>query len=420
MNKFLSLILTLISFNASTADIDFDNTFKYFTNTGSVENTYNMVTCNQNVRGEDESLETLWPNICRVVKKSELCKKIPKEDQLECRVKNYEENYVDVASFSFIYNCLWGAGEAIVDMFKYIGELVASTVKMTYDSEYRNKKTGEAQALTDSIMSYISIEYAKELDSTGSKFKASAAVVGSVTTLLFKGIADSLKTEFFELGCYNQEARQAKLCEGITSKLVPAYGALKILSKAKGAIKDKLKSKRPEKISQLKGSSGNEYVQTSRVPDFYKDEDKGAVFATNVEYLDKVERAPYEIMINKDGKLVDVMGDLIDTSKAKIAGGKKVGIYVMSPDGKIYMSNSQIVGKFHHSSFLSGGDVAVAGELIVTKGIIKAINRHSGHYKPEKEQLVQMMLELRLRKANLDTIRVDMTVPERKVIPVEK
>ena len=414
MNKFLVFILLgLFSINVVAAEIDLDNSFNHFKNTGTVENTYNMITCNQKLRGENTNLSKIWPNVCQIVKKSNTCKAIPKEDQLECKVDNPDENNVDVASFGFLYNCLWGGGEAIVNMLKYVGELVASTVKMTYDSDYRNKKKGDATALADSIMGYISLEYAKELDATGSDFKASAAVVGNVTQLLFKGIADSLKKEFFELGCYNQAARQAKICESITSKLVPPYAVLKILSKAKIGLKNKLTSHRQKKIKnkELRAETGRVYNDTSTLPKTYDGEETGKVFGTNVEYLDEKARLPHEVFIGKDGKLYDIMGDLIDTSKAEIVGGKKVGIYVMAPNGKIYMSNTQVVGKFHHSSFLAGGDAAVAGELIVKKGVLVAINRHSGHYKPKKEQLRQIMLELKGRGADLKTVRVDTTVP---------
>lgn len=45
------------------------------------------------------------------------------------------------------------------------------------------------------------------------------------------------------------------------------------------------------------------------------------------------------------------------------------------------------VGKFQHSSFLSGDKVAGAGEWQVQDGIIKKISGRSGHYKPGLEHL---------------------------------
>jgi hypothetical protein len=150
----------------------------------------------------------------------------------------------------------------------------------------------------------------------------------------------------------------------------------------------------------------------------FKYEEKGKVFETKVEYLDKKSREPYEVFVGKDGKLVDFMGDPIDTSKAKTLAtsvdGEARAIFVMSPDGKIYYSNNQIVGKFHHSSFLGGKDVAMAGELAVEEGFLKTINLHSGHYRPQKEQMRQVMLELKGRGADLKTVRVDSKVPDEK------
>lgn len=418
MTKIITILLSLVLFNGlvfgkSTGLLGGLN---YFKNSGTVENTFNMITCNQKTRGEETNIETIWPSVCEVVRKSEFCKDLEEEDKLQCSVKNYHENQINIASFDFVWNCLWGAGEAIVDMFKFIGELVTSTIKMTYDKEHRDNKTGQLEELKESIMGYISLEYAKELDETGSKYKASAAVIGNVTSMLFKGIAQSLKKEFFQLGCYNQKARQAKLCEGITAKLIPIYGGLKIISKGFSSIKQRLTSERKRNIGEreFRGTTGRTYNETSSLPEFYWGEEKGKVFGTNVEYLSKKDRAPYEVLVGKDGKLVDVMGDPIDTSNAKIIGGKAVGIYVMAPNGKIYLSKSQAVGKFHHSSFLAGDDVAVAGELIIKDGVLKGINRHSGHYRPEKAQLRQIMQELKGRGADLKDVRVDTTVPDEK------
>jgi len=41
------------------------------------------------------------------------------------------------------------------------------------------------------------------------------------------------------------------------------------------------------------------------------------------------------------------------------------------------------LGRFHHSSFKSGGAVMAAGEWVITSGELKMINACSGHYKPE-------------------------------------
>ena len=73
--------------------------------------------------------------------------------------------------------------------------------------------------------------------------------------------------------------------------------------------------------------------------------------------------------------------------------GDGFGIYVMGRDGKFY-SNSHKIGLFHHSSFLSGGDVAGAGEMKVTGGNLEWITNKSGHYFPGEAQLVQTLQQL--------------------------
>jgi hypothetical protein len=393
-------------------ELDLGNSLSYLKSVGSVENTFQHI-CGQDIRGLDSNVDKTWLNVCNVVKNSDACKSIPDEKRITCTEDNYELNEIDYASFDFLYNCLWGAGEAIVNLLVYMKDLVTGIVKMTYDKEYRSEKKGEYTALIDSVMAYISLEYAKTLDETGSELEASAAVLSSVMKQLFSGIADSMEKEYFGLGCLKLESRQAKICESITSYIVPTFGVLKILSKTKSGIINKLQSSRSAKIghTELRGSTGKQYDAISTLPKVYNNEEKGHVFPTMVEYLNSNDRKPYEVFIGKEGRLYDVMGDPIDTRKASIIGGKTVGIYVMSPEGKIYLSNSQVVGKFHHSSFLAGGDVAVAGELIVHNGILMAVNRHSGHYRPEKKQLRQFMQEIKGRGGDITLTKVDTKVP---------
>jgi hypothetical protein len=59
--------------------------------------------------------------------------------------------------------------------------------------------------------------------------------------------------------------------------------------------------------------------------------------------------------------------------------GRNFAIWVCSPTGVFY-SDSHIVSKFHHSSFLGGGRVLAAGEWVVSRGIILLITHKTGHY----------------------------------------
>lgn len=112
-------------------------------------------------------------------------------------------------------------------------------------------------------------------------------------------------------------------------------------------------------------------------------EDKGEVFDTNVAYFDETQREAYVVTIEA-GSLVDADGQPFDT-----AG--QLAIYVLSPEGVLYASAEQEQGKFHHSSFLAGGPVAGAGELIAAEGKVTLLTDHSGHYRPGKQETGQAL-----------------------------
>jgi len=70
-------------------------------------------------------------------------------------------------------------------------------------------------------------------------------------------------------------------------------------------------------------------------------------------------------------------------------------IFVMDGNGYFYVGTASN-GKFHHSSFLSGGPIAAAGEIVVAQeGKIKMISNVSGHYKPGAAFLWQAVQQLK-------------------------
>ena len=127
----------------------------------------------------------------------------------------------------------------------------------------------------------------------------------------------------------------------------------------------------------------------------YVGEETGSIWGTKVKYLSEAERAEYKLTI-KNGRIYDSSGELFDTKSASsvFKGGEGNAIFVMDEYGNIFASKSQAVGKFHHSSFLSGKPVSAAGEISVKDGIIESVSRKSGHYWPDEEHLAQFMKEL--------------------------
>jgi hypothetical protein len=149
---------------------------------------------------------------------------------------------------------------------------------------------------------------------------------------------------------------------------------------------------------------GAKYDTTPLLKEFIGEE-TGKVFGSKVEYLNKAERSTYELSV-KDGKMFDSSGNLFDTtSSSSIHSGGGKAIFVMDEAGKIFASPTQTLGKFHHSSFLSGKPVASAGELSAVNGVVQEISRKSGHYQPSAKINSQIITELQRRGVDTKGIK---------------
>jgi hypothetical protein len=71
-------------------------------------------------------------------------------------------------------------------------------------------------------------------------------------------------------------------------------------------------------------------------------------------------------------------------------------IFVYSPDGTLYVHEHE-KGEFHHTSFLGGGAVLAAGEIVVDQGRVVALTAKTGHYWTTPE----LMLPPQSRRANV-------------------
>ena len=126
-----------------------------------------------------------------------------------------------------------------------------------------------------------------------------------------------------------------------------------------------------------------------------------------VKYLSPAEREAYRLEI-RDGKLYDSEGTLFDTRHASsLHSDEPRAMFIMDEKGAIYASNYQELGKFHHSSFLAGGKVAAAGELVVEDGVMKLMSNRSGHYRTDGEYLDQALQVLKHSGIETGGIRKD-------------
>jgi len=132
-----------------------------------------------------------------------------------------------------------------------------------------------------------------------------------------------------------------------------------------------------------------------------------------VTYLDEGMRESYRITIH-DGVVYDADGLPFDTRNgvsAFGAGNSGRAIFVMDEHGNLYASLEQEYGRFHHSSFFGGGEVAGAGELMVRDGKILELTDRSGHYMPGRSQSQQVLEQLESQGIILDPNDIHLFAP---------
>ncbi len=127
--------------------------------------------------------------------------------------------------------------------------------------------------------------------------------------------------------------------------------------------------------------------------------------ASKVAYLDEDERKGY--ILNGGGTMTQGEDDEPFDTSAMFSkhSGNGFGIYVMAQDGTLYADQHK-VGLFHHSSFLSGGDVAGAGEIKVIGGKVRCVTNKTGHYRAGDPELWQVLDELKSRGVDLAGVEV--------------
>ncbi|MFM2376055.1 MAG: hypothetical protein RLZZ165_1152 [Bacteroidota bacterium] len=100
-------------------------------------------------------------------------------------------------------------------------------------------------------------------------------------------------------------------------------------------------------------------------------------------------------------------GAAVDTTNSVTQHtGKGWEIFVMGPSGNLHMASHKI-GKYHHSSLLGGGAVAGAGTIKAVGGQITHLNDKSGHYRPSKQQTIQVCHMLKKQGVDLSTVNVN-------------
>ncbi|WP_132428674.1 WXG100 family type VII secretion target [Pseudonocardia endophytica] len=119
-------------------------------------------------------------------------------------------------------------------------------------------------------------------------------------------------------------------------------------------------------------------------------EAEGLAKPHNVRYLSDKALERHRLTVH-DGLLYDGRGRPFHSAPGGSVWSESEdrSIFVVDDKGNLYASNEQEKGALHHSSFLSGGPVAGAGEIGVVNGKVTFLSDRSGHYSPPADCITQ-------------------------------
>lgn len=113
-----------------------------------------------------------------------------------------------------------------------------------------------------------------------------------------------------------------------------------------------------------------------------------------LEYADSVRRTRYLLTFSQ--ATCSQGATPYDTTRGFTPGEEGAGPFVISEGGEWYAKAGNFANAtFHHSSFLSGAPVMLAGTMRVVAGSLKYISNNSGHYAPRIADLLNGAKELR-------------------------
>jgi hypothetical protein len=129
-------------------------------------------------------------------------------------------------------------------------------------------------------------------------------------------------------------------------------------------------------------------------------------------YLDSESRGETEARI-EENKLVHAAPELLREGLDEV--GKRQLIFVVDQADRIY-TLPKSVGTLHHSSFLSGARVKMAGTFEVDDDFqIKTVTNYSGHYAVGEKELAAFLSRLTNDGANLDRIALEIHLPKERM-----
>ncbi len=112
----------------------------------------------------------------------------------------------------------------------------------------------------------------------------------------------------------------------------------------------------------------------------------------SIHYLELYKKQKYQVLITRGTFKQNNI--IFDTTKYTAHGKPGWAACVIDPNGDFFVFNHTFgegLNPLKHSSFTQGGPVFFAGELIITRGVLKAIAPMSGHYQPNLFQIYVLL-----------------------------
>ncbi len=132
-----------------------------------------------------------------------------------------------------------------------------------------------------------------------------------------------------------------------------------------------------------------------------------SVFPTRVKYFDEIERNRNRVSI-ENGRIINSNRRPFDSLNIDAPFNNGKAIFVVDSKGNIFTHTNPYPGQIHHSSFLKGEPVVMAGEIEVFNGILIGITNNTGHYHTKEKHIIQF-LEI-LKKKGVDIQSVEITI----------
>lgn len=218
MKKISSLLLVLVFlFNTSVAQADFT--------LSPTVHAFEAICLEQNLSPLNRSLTEM----CEVVVKNELCKKVPKEDLLRCETIAGQSQ---IDFWAMLEGCAKGAFNSIKDTLVFLWEVMVWAWDNTTSSEKRSESLDEAKEYMAMAKLYLHTEYQKAYARSNpplKEAKALASMGGAIAKLLLDKISDAVSSQYKEFGCLNFEAKSKYMCNLMGDLFLPPAAMLALL-----------------------------------------------------------------------------------------------------------------------------------------------------------------------------------------------